>query len=191
TATRDVREFHPARSGTASMYVCGATVQGVPHIGHVRGALNYDVLRRWLLHSGLDVLMVRNVTDIDDKILTKAAEAGRPWWEWAATHERAFEDAYSVLGCLPPSVSPRATGHVTQMIELIQRLIDRGHAYASGGDVYFAVSSLPDYGTLSGQRLEEMQQGESAGEGKRDPRDFTLWKGSKPGEPSWPTPWGD
>src|SRR5690606_5361708 len=91
----------------------------------------------------------------------------------------------------PPSVSPRATGHVTQMIELIQRLIDRGHAYASGGDVYFAVSSLPDYGTLSGQRLEEMQQGESAGEGKRDPRDFTLWKGSKPGEPSWPTPWGD
>ncbi|TWH21104.1 cysteinyl-tRNA synthetase [Prauserella rugosa] len=173
------------------MYVCGATVQGVPHIGHVRGALNYDVLRRWLLHSGLDVLMVRNVTDIDDKILTKAAEAGRPWWEWAATHERAFEDAYSVLGCLPPSVSPRATGHVTQMIELIQRLIDRGHAYASGGDVYFAVSSLPDYGTLSGQRLEEMQQGESAGEGKRDPRDFTLWKGSKPGEPSWPTPWGD
>src|SRR5690606_20157689 len=98
TAARQVREFRPARSGTASMYICGATVQGVPHIGHVRGALNYDVLRRWLVHSGLDVLMVRNVTDIDDKILTKAAEAGRPWWEWAATHERAFEDAYAALG---------------------------------------------------------------------------------------------
>lgn len=91
------------------MYVCGATVQGIPHIGHVRGALNYDVLRRWLVHNGLDVLFVRNVTDIDDKILTKAAEAGRPWWEWAATHERAFEDAYTALGCLPPSIAPRAT----------------------------------------------------------------------------------
>ncbi|EHY89193.1 cysteine--tRNA ligase [Saccharomonospora azurea] len=190
TATRQVREFHPARSGTASIYVCGATVQGVPHIGHVRGALNYDVLRRWLVHSGLDVLFVRNVTDIDDKILTKAAEASRPWWEWAATHERAFEDAYAALGCLPPSATPRATGHITQMIELIQRLIDSGHAYAAGGDVYFSVASFDGYGALSGQRMEDVQQGESQAEGKRDHRDFTLWKGSKPGEPSWPTPWG-
>ncbi len=172
------------------MYVCGATVQGIPHIGHVRGALNYDVLRRWLVHSGLDVLMVRNVTDIDDKILTKAAEAGRPWWEWAATHERAFEDAYAALGCLPPSVTPRATGHITQMIELIQRLIDSGHAYAAEGNVYFSVATFDSYGILSGQRLEEVQQGETQAEGKRDPRDFTLWKASKPGEPSWPTPWG-
>ncbi|SFP60693.1 cysteine--tRNA ligase [Saccharomonospora viridis] len=190
TAARQVREFRPARSGTASMYICGATVQGVPHIGHVRGALNYDVLRRWLVHSGLDVLMVRNVTDIDDKILTKAAEAGRPWWEWAATHERAFEDAYAALGCLPPSVTPRATGHITQMIELIQRLIDSGHAYAAEGNVYFSVSTFDSYGQLSGQRLDEVQQGETQSEGKRDPRDFTLWKASKPGEPSWPTPWG-
>ena len=172
------------------MYICGATVQGVPHIGHVRGALNYDVLRRWLVHSGLDVLMVRNVTDIDDKILTKAAEAGRPWWEWAATHERAFEDAYAALGCLPPSVTPRATGHITQMIELIQRLIDSGHAYAAEGNVYFSVSTFDSYGQLSGQRLDEVQQGETQSKGKRDPRDFTLWKASKPGEPSWPTPWG-
>lgn len=172
------------------MYVCGATVQGIPHIGHVRGALNYDVLRRWLVHNGLDVRMVRNVTDIDDKILTKAADAGRPWWEWAATHERAFEEAYDALGCLPPSIAPRATGHITQMIELMQRLIDKGHAYAAGGDVYFSVTSFPGYGALSGQRLEEVQQGESQAEGKRDPRDFTLWKGGKPGEPSWPTPWG-
>ncbi|SDX10160.1 cysteinyl-tRNA synthetase [Amycolatopsis xylanica] len=186
-----MREFHPAVSGTASIYVCGATVQGIPHIGHVRGALNYDVLRRWLVHSGLDVLLVRNVTDIDDKILAKAADAGRPWWEWGATHERAFEDAYDQLGCLPPSIAPRATGHVTQMIELMQRLIDSGHAYASGGDVYFSVKSFDDYGALSGQRPDDMQQGESLGEGKTDPRDFTLWKAAKPGEPSWPTPWGD
>jgi cysteinyl-tRNA synthetase len=165
-------------------------VQGVPHIGHVRGALNYDVLRRWLAADGLDVHLVRNVTDIDDKILKKAAEAGRPWWEWAEKHERAFEDAYQALGCLPPSYAPRATGHITQMIELMQRLIDRGHAYAAGGDVYFSVSSFPEYGVLSGQRPEEVQQGESAAEGKRDGRDFTLWKAAKPGEPSWPTPWG-
>ncbi|AXB45620.1 cysteine--tRNA ligase [Amycolatopsis albispora] len=191
TASRSLREFQPARGGTASMYVCGATVQGIPHIGHVRGALNYDVLRRWLVHSGLDVLFVRNVTDIDDKILTKAAANERPWWEWAATHERAFEEAYTALGCLPPSIAPRATGHVTQMVELMQRLIDRGHAYVAGGDVYFSVKSFDGYGALSGQQLDDVQQGESLAEGKRDPRDFTLWKSAKPGEPSWPTPWGD
>ncbi|MGC7099208.1 cysteine--tRNA ligase [Amycolatopsis lurida] len=191
TASRSAREFQPARSGTASIYVCGATVQGIPHIGHVRGALNYDVLRRWLVHNGLDVLFVRNVTDIDDKILTKAAANGRPWWEWAATHERAFEDAYTALGCLPPSIAPRATGHVTQMVELMQRLIERGHAYAAGGDVYFSVKSFEGYGALSGQQLDDVQQGESLAEGKRDPRDFTLWKRAKPGEPSWPTPWGE
>jgi cysteinyl-tRNA synthetase len=170
--------------------VCGPTPQGVPHIGHVKGALNYDVLRRWLARGGSDVLLVRNVTDIDDKILTKAAEHNRPWWEWAATNERAFDSAYDTLGCLPASIAPRATGHVTQMIELMQRLIDSGHAYPASGDVYFSVQSYPDYGALSGQRVEEMWQGETAAEGKRDPRDFTLWKGARPGEPSWPTPWG-
>ncbi len=195
TATRSLREFVPLRPGAASIYVCGATVQGVPHIGHVRSALNYDVLRRWLSVTGHDVLLVRNVTDIEDKILTKAADVGRPWWEWAATHERAFEDAYTTLGCLPPSALPRATGHITQMIELIDRLIERGHAYAAAGDVYFAVDTVTGYGSLSGQRPEEVSQGEStqgesAATGKRDPRDFTLWKGAKPGEPSWPTPWG-
>ncbi|MGV9365727.1 cysteine--tRNA ligase [Amycolatopsis sp. NPDC003731] len=190
TATRSVREFHPVRSGTASIYVCGATVQGVPHIGHVRGVLNYDVLRRWLVHSGLDVLLVRNVTDIDDKILTKAAENERPWWEWGATHERAFETAYEQLGCLPPSINPRATGHVTQMVELMERLIESGHGYVADGDVYFSVKSFDDYGKLSGQVLEDVQQGETPTRGKRDPRDFTMWKSAKPGEPSWPTPWG-
>jgi cysteinyl-tRNA synthetase len=185
-----MREFHPLRNGTASIYVCGATVQGVPHIGHVRSGLNFDVLRRWLARGGDDVRLVRNVTDIDDKILAKAAENGRPWWEWAYTHERAFDDAYDALGCLPASYAPRATGHVPQMVELMQRLIDEGHAYASGGDVYFSVTSFPEYGALSGQKLDEVHQGESAATGKRDPRDFTLWKGAKPGEPSWPTPWG-
>jgi cysteinyl-tRNA synthetase len=190
TATRRLREFQPVRSGTASIYVCGPTPQGPPHIGHVRGALSYDVLRRWLAAKSLDVVLVRNVTDVDDKILAKAAQHGQPWWQWAATYERAFESAYHALGCIPASIAPRATGHVTQMIELMQRLVDAGHAYPASGDVYFDVRSFPAYGTLSGQRLDEVQQGEAATHGKRDPRDFTLWKGTKPGEPSWPTPWG-
>jgi cysteinyl-tRNA synthetase len=191
TATRSKREFVPLRAGAASMYVCGATVQGVPHIGHVRSGLNYDVLRRWLTAKGLDVTLVRNITDIDDKILTKAAAAGRPWWEWAATHERAFVAAYDALGCLPASVEPRATGHVTQMVELMERLAASGHAYAAGGDVYFSVRSFPGYGELSGQKVDDVIQGEDdTGCAKRDPHDFTLWKAAKPGEPSWPTPWG-
>ncbi|MCX6469313.1 MAG: cysteine--tRNA ligase [Corynebacteriales bacterium] len=190
TAARDVRDFAPLHAGQASVYLCGATVQGVPHIGHVRSGIAFDILRRWLLHSGLDVLFVRNVTDIDDKILTKAADADRPWWEWAATHERAFSSAYDALGVLPPSAEPRATGFITQMVEYMERLISRGHAYASDGNVYFDVRSLPEYGALSGHRLDDVHQGESAGTGKRDDRDFTLWKAAKPGEPSWPTPWG-
>ncbi|MDP9643674.1 cysteinyl-tRNA synthetase [Actinopolyspora lacussalsi] len=192
TASRTTREFQPRQESLATLYLCGATVQDLPHVGHVRSGLNFDVLRRWLTHLGYEVRLVRNVTDIDDKILAKAAEAGRPWWEWAATHERAFEDAYDRLGCLPPSATPRATGHITQMVELVQRLIDRDHAYAADGDVYFSVPSfLESYGRLSGQRPEEMQQAEEAvPAGKRDPRDFTLWKSAKPGEPSWPAPWG-
>jgi cysteinyl-tRNA synthetase len=190
TASRTLREFDPVRTGAASIYVCGPTPQGPPHIGHVRSLLNYDVLHRWLSAGGLDVTLVRNVTDIDDKILNKAAQHGEPWWQWAATHERAFEAAYDALGILPAAIAPRATGHVTQMVELMQRLIDRGHAYAASGDVYFAVSTFPEYGALSGQKLDDVQQGESEASGKRDHRDFTLWKGAKPGEPSWPTPWG-
>ncbi|MGQ4600129.1 cysteine--tRNA ligase [Nocardia sp. R6R-6] len=190
TDTRTVREFAPLVPGRASVYLCGATVQGEPHIGHVRSGVAFDVLRRWLLAHDYDVWFIRNVTDIEDKILVKAAEAGRPWWEWAATHERAFDRAYERLGVLPPSVEPRATGHITQMVEMMQRLIDRGHAYASAGNVYFDVVSYPEYGKLSGHKLDDVHQGESAGEGKRDPRDFTLWKAAKPGEPTWPSPWG-
>ena len=191
TARRELREFRALCAGHVSMYLCGATVQGLPHIGHLRGGLDFDVLRRWLAHTGYDVLLVRNVTDIDDKILIKAAEAGRPWWEWAATHERAFSEAFTTLGALPPSAEPRATGHITEMIELIERLIAAGHAYADEcGDVYFAVATWPSYGSLSGQRVDEVSQSEAASRGKRDPRDFTLWKSAKPDEPSWPTPWG-
>ncbi len=190
TETRTLRDFTPLVPGRVSVYLCGATVQGEPHIGHVRSGVAFDVLRRWLTANGSDVAFVRNVTDIDDKILNKAAAAGRPWWEWAATHERAFDRAYEALGVLPPSAEPRATGHITQMVQMMQRLIDRGHAYASCGNVYFDVRSYPDYGKLSGHRLDDVHQGENAGEGKRDPRDFTLWKAAKPGEPTWPSPWG-
>ncbi|WP_067820298.1 cysteine--tRNA ligase [Nocardia inohanensis] len=190
TETRTMRDFTPLVPGHASVYLCGATVQGEPHIGHVRSGVAFDVLRRWLAANGFDVAFIRNVTDIDDKILNKAAEHGRPWWEWAATHERAFDRAYQALGVLPPSAEPRATGHITQMVGMMERLIERGHAYPSDGNVYFDVLSFPDYGKLSGHKLDDVHQGESAGTGKKDPRDFTLWKAAKPGEPSWPSPWG-
>ncbi len=190
TATRSVRPFEPLVPGEVSMYVCGATVQSAPHIGHTRSSLVFDVLARWLVHQGFEVSYVRNVTDIDDKILTKAAAAGRPWWEWATTHERIFNDAYDTLGCRKPSVEPRATGHIPQMITMIGELIDAGHAYPADGDVYFAVRTLHGYGALSGQKLDELSQGETAATGKRDPSDFTLWKGAKPGEPCWDSPWG-
>jgi cysteinyl-tRNA synthetase len=194
TMTGAVRDFVPLRPGHVSIYLCGATVQGLPHIGHVRSGVAFDILRRWLMAKGYDVAFIRNVTDIDDKILHKAADAGRPWWEWAATFERAFSAAYDALGVLPPSAEPRATGHITQMVELIQRLIDRGHAYPAqsegNADVYFDVLSLPEYGQLSGHRIDDVHQGEGVATGKHDQRDFTLWKGAKPGEPSWPTPWG-
>jgi cysteinyl-tRNA synthetase len=195
TAARAVRDFTPLRAGQVSMYVCGLTVQGPPHIGHVRFALAFDVLRRWLLHTGSDVTYVRNVTDIDDKIFAKAAEAGVPWWAWAYQNERAATRAYDVLGVLPPSYEPRATGHVPEMIEFMDRLIAGGHAYAVDGDVYFDVRSFPGYGQLTGQKLADLQPAADTetDERKRDPRDFALWKAHKPGEPetaSWPTPWG-
>ena len=195
TATRSLRPFEPLEPGKASIYVCGATVQAAPHIGHIRSGVNFDILRRWLSRSSYEVTFVRNVTDIDDKILAKSAEAGREWWAWAAQFEASFRQAYEVLGCLPPTYEPRATGHVTEMIALMQRLIDSGHAYAADGDVYFDVRSYPQYGALSGQKVDAMlPAGDSEGDDrKRDPRDFALWKRHKDGEPvtaSWPTPWG-
>jgi len=190
TATRTQREFVPLVPGRATVYLCGPTVQGEPHIGHVRSNVAFDVLRRWLLAHNYDVTYIRNFTDVEDKVLTKAAEAGRPWWEWAAIYERAFSRAYDQLGVMAPSYEPRASGTITEQIELMRRLIDRGHAYSAEGNVYFNVRSYPEYGALSGHKLDEVHQGESAGRGKRDPLDFTLWKAHKPGEPSWPSPWG-
>ena len=192
TATRSLRPFEPLVPGKASIYLCGATVQAPPHIGHIRSGVNFDILTRWLAHSGYEVTFLRNVTDIDDKILRKSAEAGRPWWAWAAQNEAAFTWAYDTLGCLRPTYEPRATGHITEMIDLMQRLIDTGHAYTSDGDVYYDVRSFPSYGSLSRQNMEAMHPaGDTEGEHrKRDPRDFALWKSSKPGEPTWPTPWG-
>ena len=192
TATRSLRPFEPLVPGKASIYLCGATVQAPPHIGHIRSGVNFDILTRWLAHSGYEVTFLRNVTDIDDKILRKSAGAGRPWWAWAAQNEAAFTWAYDTLGCLRPTYEPRATGHITEMIDLMQRLIDTGHAYPSDGDVYYDVRSFPSYGSLSRQNMEAMHPaGDTEGEHrKRDPRDFALWKSSKPGEPTWPTPWG-
>ena len=195
TSARQVREFAPLREGCASLYLCGATVQALPHIGHIRSGVNFDILRRWLVHLGYDVTFCRNVTDIDDKIIITAAEEGVPWWQVSERNQRAFTWAYDTLGCLPPTVEPRATGHVPEMIELMQRLIDEGHAYAAedgSGDVYFDVSSYPSYGQLSNQRLDQVQEAADSDpdRDKRDPRDFALWKGAKPGEPSWDTPWG-
>jgi len=174
------------------MYLCGATVQGNPHVGHLRSGVVFDVLSRWLRHLDFDVVLCRNVTDIDDKILHAAVHEGRPWWAVAQHYERTFQAAYEALGCTAPTIEPRATGHVPQMIELMQLLIDRGHAYASEGDVYFDVRSFKNYGSLSNQKPDDMLAATDSEHGsrKKDPRDFALWKGSKPGDPFWNTPWG-
>ena len=202
TATREVRDFEPVVAGEVGIYLCGATVQAPPHIGHVRSGVAFDVLVRWLQRTGYHVTMVRNVTDIDDKILAKSAAAGQPWWAWAMENERAFTAAYDALGVLPPTYEPRATGHVPGMVDLMERLVASAHAYVAGeGDVYFDVRSYPDYGSLTNQRLEDMVPATDGApadddgdpDAKHDPRDFALWKSAKPGEPStasWPTPFG-
>lgn len=192
TATREVNEFKPLVAGQVSIYVCGATVQSAPHIGHVRSGVNFDILRRWLIKSGYNVTFIRNVTDIDDKILQKAAVEKMSWWALAMKHERFFTDAYASLNVMPPTYEPRATGHITQMVELMDQLVETGAAYAPGnGDVYLEVRKLKRYLTLSRQNLNDLQPAQDADETyKKDVRDFALWKAAKPGEPSWPTPWG-
>ncbi len=191
TAARAVREFTPLTPPEVSVYLCGATVQAPPHIGHLRSGVCFDVLIRWLEASGYRVTFCRNVTDVEDKILRKAEAEGVPTWIVAERNQRAFTWAYDAVGCRPPDIEPRATGHIPEMIGLIRRLIEGGHAYAAAGDVYFDVLSYPEYGALSGQRLDQVRSGEDVDEGaKHDPRDFTLWKGAKPGEPYWETPWG-
>jgi len=193
TSTRSVAPFQPIEAGKVGIYLCGATVQANPHIGHIRSGVNFDILRRWLIASGFDVTFIRNVTDIDDKILHKAVHEEIPWWAVAMKYERAFTEAYAALNVLPPTYEPRATGHVTQMVQLMERLIANGSAYAPGnGDVYLDVRSLKRYLTLSNQKLDDLQPAEDADlTYKKDPRDFALWKAAKPGDPSWPTPWGD
>ncbi|HEY0903124.1 MAG TPA: cysteine--tRNA ligase [Marmoricola sp.] len=197
TAVGDVRDFVPLEAGKAGIYVCGLTVQSEPHVGHVRSAVNFDVLRRWLVATGHEVTFIRNITDIDDKILLKSAEQGRPWYNLAYDMKRLLDQAYADLHVLPPTYEPAATAHVPEILELIDALVDRGHAYPAddgSGDVYFDVRSWPAYGELTHQAIDDMAPAEDADpRGKRDPRDFALWKGTKVDEPrtaSWPAPWG-
>ena len=207
SASATIREFEPVVPGEARIYYCGATVQGEPHLGHIRSALVFDQLSRWMRYRGLKVTTVRNVTDIDDKILAKSADSMQPgfegefpneqWWALAYRFEKVFARAYAALGFDPPTYEPRATGHIPEMFALIQRLIDRGHAYPAlddSGDVYFDVRSWEKYGSLTNQSIDDMQDSADADpRGKRDPRDFALWKGYKEGEPltaSWESPWG-
>jgi cysteinyl-tRNA synthetase len=192
TATRSVRDFVPLVPGKASVYGCGLTVQGAPHVGHIRFGLVFDVLTRWLEYRGFEVTYCRNVTDIDDKILRKAAERDVEYWRVASRYEREATAAYELIGCRPPTVEPRATGHIPEMIAMTAALIEGGHAYPANGDVYYDVKSFPQYGALSNQRLDDMLSADDADpkNAKHDPRDFTLWKGAKPGEPFWESPWG-
>ncbi|WGX95726.1 cysteine--tRNA ligase [Nocardioides sp. L-11A] len=197
TATREVRDFVPLHEGRAGLYVCGLTVQSEPHVGHVRSAVNFDVLQRWLRHRGYEVTFIRNITDIDDKILAKSEDQNRPWYNLAYAMKIELDKAYAALNVAPPTYEPAATGHIPEMVELIARLIERGHAYPAddgSGDVYFDVRSWPSYGELTHQGVDDMEPAADADpRGKRDPRDFALWKGRKDSEPetaSWPSPWG-
>lgn len=193
TLARAKEEFVPRDAGKVAMYVCGPTVYNHIHIGNARTFLTFDVVRRYLTFRGYDVRFVQNITDVDDKIINRAAEEARTPAEVATEYTQAFQSAMDALGVEPPTVQPKATETIPAMINMIERLIDRGYAYVVDGDVYFSVRSFPDYGKLSGRHIDELESGARVDidERKKDPLDFALWKAAKPGEPRWPSPWGE
>ena len=191
--TGQKQELRPIRPGEVRMYLCGDTVYDFCHIGHARSKVAFDVVRRYLTHRGYRVVFVRNITDIDDKIIRRAAELGEPIEVFTERYIAAMHEDYDRLGILRPDYEPRATQYVPGMVALAQRLIDRGHAYvADDGDVMYSVSSFAPYGQLSGKKLADLRAGAriEVDAAKRDPLDFVLWKRAKPGEPSWESPWG-
>lgn len=191
-----LRDFKPLKNGEVGIYLCGATVQSAPHLGHLRSALVYDQLRRWLVASGYKVSLIRNVTDIDDKVLDNAKAENRPWWELAFKYEQLFSESYRRLDIVAPTYEPRATANIPEMISLIQLLIEKGHAYQVEGsaDVYFSAASWKEYGELTNQKAEDLiDDTEAQARGKKDPRDFALWKSHKDSEPkdaAWNSPFG-
>jgi len=194
TLTRDKAVFQPIEPGKVRMYVCGMTVYDYCHLGHARVMVVFDVVYRYLRELGYQVTYIRNITDIDDKIINRANERGEPFSALTERFIAAMHEDAAALGVLPPTDEPRATGHMREILAMIDALIARGHAYvADNGDVYYAVSSFPGYGRLSGKDPEELRAGArvEVGEAKRDPLDFALWKAAKPGEPAWPSPWGE
>ena len=193
TARGAVAPFEPREAGKASVYACGPTVYGPPHLGHGRNQVTYDLLRRYLTWSGYDVTFVSNVTDIDDKIIERANREDRPWQEITDRCEVVWFDAMDRLGILRPDESPHATAYVDEMVALIQRFLDHGVAYATSDGVYLDVSAVDGYGLLAHGSLEDLRSGArvEANEEKRSPLDFALWKLAKPGEPAWPAPFGE
>jgi len=192
TLTKREEEFVPREAGKAAMYVCGPTVYDSSHVGHMRAAIVFDVLRRYLEFRGFRVRHVQNVTDVEDKIIARAQAEGVPPEQITNRYSDEYQRAAEALNILAPHVEPRATEHIPEMITMIRTLIERGHAYYAEGDVYFDVTTLPEYGKLSGRVLDELKAGARVepGEFKRHPADFALWKRAKPGEPSWDSPWG-
>ncbi|HNR14899.1 MAG TPA: cysteine--tRNA ligase, partial [Thermodesulfobacteriota bacterium] len=193
TFSQKKEEFVPLFDGRVNMYVCGVTVYDHAHIGHARAAVIFDVVYRYLKYRGYRVAYVRNFTDVDDKIINRANAEGKSWKEIADTFINEYSEDMQALGVQSPTHEPRATDHITEMIELVSTLIERGHAYELDGDVYFSVGSFSEYGRLSKKNIDEQLSGARVekDERKRDPRDFALWKASKPGEPWWPSPWGN
>ena len=192
TMTRAKEDLVPVVPGEIRMYSCGVTVYDLSHVGHARMMVVFDVIARYLRFAGFRVTFVRNFTDIDDKIIRRANQEGVPARTVSERYIAAFAEDIAALGVDPPDVEPKATDHVAEMVALIERLVERGHAYVVDGDVYFEVRTFAPYGKLSGKNLEDLLVGArvEVDERKRDPRDFALWKSAKPGEPSWPSPWG-